>query len=312
MASARTPRSIEASTVRLSARVPARWPAATGRPRWRAQRPFPSMMIATDCATSGSSGPARGRTRLSVRIRVRRFTEGSEVPASDLHDLRFFVFQQLVDRRGVLVGELLPLLLRAPLLVVADVAVLDELLQMVHQVAADVPDRDPALLRVPAHELDELLAPLLGQLRDRQADYLAVVRRLEPELGLQDRLLDRLDLGRVERLHCEEARLRRVDRRHLLQRRLLAVVVDLDAVEQGRRGASRADAVELGTGRLDRLVHPPRGVLQQLVYLRHQFFPPVDMIVLTRSPSTMRRINHVSPCAPFFGLVVTIRSQMSR
>ena len=47
------PRSIAASTVRRSARVPARWPAAVGRPRCLAQRPLPSMMIATDSATSG-------------------------------------------------------------------------------------------------------------------------------------------------------------------------------------------------------------------------------------------------------------------
>ena len=42
-----TPRSSDASTVRWSARAPARCPAATGSPRFRAQRPFPSMMMAT-------------------------------------------------------------------------------------------------------------------------------------------------------------------------------------------------------------------------------------------------------------------------
>ena len=67
--------------------------------------------------------------------------------------------------------------LRRALLVVADVAVLDELLEVPHHVAADVAHRDAALLRHRAHDLDELLAPLLGQLRDRQADELAVVRR---------------------------------------------------------------------------------------------------------------------------------------
>src|SRR5690349_7413637 len=41
------PRSIDASTVRRSARVPAWWPSATGSPRRVAHRPLPSMMIAT-------------------------------------------------------------------------------------------------------------------------------------------------------------------------------------------------------------------------------------------------------------------------
>src|SRR5207237_1087131 len=67
--SERTPRSIAASTVRRSARVPARWPATTGRPRRLAQRPFPSMMIATDWATSGSSCSPTGRRAYRVRIR---------------------------------------------------------------------------------------------------------------------------------------------------------------------------------------------------------------------------------------------------
>ena len=68
-----TPRSIAASTVRRSAFVPARCPAATGRLRRRAQRPLPSMMIAIERATSGSScsGPAFAVPR--VRSFVMRF-----------------------------------------------------------------------------------------------------------------------------------------------------------------------------------------------------------------------------------------------
>ena len=89
---------------------------------------------------------------------------------SDLHDLGFFVLQQLVDRVDVLVGELLHLFLGAVLLVGPDLARVDELLQVVHDVAAHVADGDPALLGDVPDDLDELLAPLLGELRDRQAD----------------------------------------------------------------------------------------------------------------------------------------------
>src|SRR5207248_10374546 len=123
------PTSIAASTMRRTVRAPARWPAAVGRRRFRAQRPLPSRMIATDCATSGSAGSATGRARESVRIRAIRFT-GLGTPSSnrqpslagalDLHDLGFFALQELVDPRGVLVRELLHPPLGRPLLVVAD------------------------------------------------------------------------------------------------------------------------------------------------------------------------------------------------
>jgi len=41
------PESGAASTMRRTASTPARWPAARGIPREVAQRPLPSMMIAT-------------------------------------------------------------------------------------------------------------------------------------------------------------------------------------------------------------------------------------------------------------------------
>ena len=58
------------------------------------------------------------------------------------------------------------------------------------RVAAHVAHGYAALLREVAHDLDEFLATLLGQLRDRQPDDLAVVRRREPEVGLLDGALD--------------------------------------------------------------------------------------------------------------------------
>src|SRR6478735_6160134 len=217
-----------ASTVRRKARVPARWPSATGRPWRSAQRPLPSMMIATVRARSSPCGSLT--------------TRGSGArSASDLHDLRFLALQQLVDLVDVVVRELLDALLGPVLLVAAGVTLVDQLLEVVDRVAAHVAHGDLPLLRHVAHDLDELLAPLLGQLRDRQPDQLAVVRGREAEIGLLDRPLDRRDRVRVEGLDRQQARLRRADRRELLERCLLAVVVDLDAVERGRRGAAGAE-----------------------------------------------------------------------
>src|SRR6186997_2045800 len=98
-----------ASTVRLSARVPSRWPSATGRPWRSAQRPLPSMMIATVRARS---------SRCSSRT-----TRGFGAPsASNLHDLRFLALKQLVDLVDMVVRELLDALLGPVLLVAADLA----------------------------------------------------------------------------------------------------------------------------------------------------------------------------------------------
>src|SRR5581483_5271068 len=204
-----------------------------------------------------------------------------------LHDFGFFVLQQLVDRLRVLVRQLLDALLGAMLVVRADLAAVDEVLEVLHRVAPDLADGDAVLFREPAHDLDEILAPFLGQLRDRQADQLAVVRRRETEVGLLDRLLDRADRARVERLHGEHARLRHADRRELLQRRLRSVVVDLDAVKERRRGSARAHGVEGVARMLHGLSHPRLRVGDQLVDGCHVSYL-VSMTVPTCSPATTR------------------------
>src|SRR5262249_12381316 len=115
---------------------------------------------------------------------------GTASGASDLHDLRFLVLQQLVERLRVVVGELLDTPFPAPFFIIADLAVLAELLQVVHGVPSNVSHRDLALLRELPDDLHELLAALLVRLRHREADHLPVVRRRQAEVGLLDRLLD--------------------------------------------------------------------------------------------------------------------------
>src|SRR5215207_4044879 len=95
---------------------PALCPAARGRPCAAAQRPLPSMMIAT----------CRGRFKV----------------LSNLHDLFFFGREQLVDLRDVLVGELLHVALGATLVVLGDLFLLQQLLDVVHHVAAHVTHGD--------------------------------------------------------------------------------------------------------------------------------------------------------------------------
>ena len=185
------PRSIAASTMRRTVRAPARWPAAVGSRRRFAQRPLPSRMIATDCATSGRSSRSGGRSAgeradAGEELHHGGFHQTSMISAS----LRFSSSSiratcssvSFWTRASAARSSSSPTL-----------AVLDELLEVLDRVAAHVAHGDPALLGHLLHELDELLAALLGQLRDRQADQLAVVRRRQAEIGLLDRLLDLLD-----------------------------------------------------------------------------------------------------------------------
>src|SRR4051794_23353169 len=168
-------------TVCLRTFAPCRCPASTGSPRASAQRAFPSMMIATFTA------------------RMRR--------GANLEDLLLFVLEQLVDLVDALVGELLECFLRAGLIIAADLALLLELAQVVHDVAAHVADRDSTVLGDPADHADEFLTAFLGQLGNREADDLAVVAWCQAQVGLHDRLLDRLDRALVVGRDGEHPRL---------------------------------------------------------------------------------------------------------
>src|SRR5689334_24761853 len=86
-ASDATPRSIAVSTTGRSAREPARCPSATETPCSEAQRPLPSMMIATAWAASGRC--SSGLTSVPV--------PGTEAIGLDLHHIGLFVLQKLVD-----------------------------------------------------------------------------------------------------------------------------------------------------------------------------------------------------------------------
>jgi hypothetical protein len=126
----------------------------------------------------------------------------------------------------------------------------------VDDVAADVADGDPSLLGDAVDHLDELLAALLGELGDLQADHVAVVRGRQPEVGLHHRLLDRRDGGLVIWGDGEQAGVGGRDLGELLERRLGPIGVDRESVEQMRGGAARADGGELIPRRIDGFLHP--------------------------------------------------------
>src|SRR5580765_4578202 len=115
------------------------------------------MMIATRFATSSRGGVV---TRISSDALI---SAGSE-RSSDLHDFGFLVLQELVDRLRVRVGQLLYLLLRAALVVVAHVAVAHKFLQMPQGVPPNLANGDAMLLGHMADDPHQLLAPFLREL----------------------------------------------------------------------------------------------------------------------------------------------------
>src|SRR5438552_7026470 len=106
------------STMRRTTLTLARCPATRGMPRERAQRPLPSMMIATCCGEStiyvALAGPA----------------------TSDLQQLLLLVRHRMIDVGDMLVGELLDFLLRAPVIILRDELFLEHVLEFAHDLAA--------------------------------------------------------------------------------------------------------------------------------------------------------------------------------
>src|SRR5690349_13105802 len=93
------PSSCVARTTRRNASTPRRWPSARGSPRAAAQRPLPSMMMATCAGASDRSGPSvTGAAAF-------------DIGSTSLNRENFFFLgrQQLVDLGDRAVGRLLHL-----------------------------------------------------------------------------------------------------------------------------------------------------------------------------------------------------------
>src|ERR1700720_1849078 len=103
MVSQPTPDWIAASMARRTARAPSRWPAMRGSRLDAAQRPLPSMMMAT-CVGNASDGP--GTRGLGATLVA---TDIARIRPSDLTDVLFLLRQRHVHLLDVCVSELLHL-----------------------------------------------------------------------------------------------------------------------------------------------------------------------------------------------------------
>src|SRR6185436_5658971 len=84
---------------------PARWPMSRGTPRAFAQRPLPSMMIATCRGMFPRAISASALRGLGVRVGKR--SPDRRDRRSDFHDLCSLLLQQLVDLRDEAIRHLL-------------------------------------------------------------------------------------------------------------------------------------------------------------------------------------------------------------
>src|ERR1700722_13682298 len=282
------------------ARTPARWPATRGRWRCRAQRPLPSMMMPTWGGRSvrggggiGAGWGGRGVGGLGVRTprRLRPFRRGSP---SDLEDLSLLALDGVVDPGDELIGGLLDIGELGRDLVLAHVAILLDAAEVVDLVPADVAHRDARFLGLAVNHLDQLLAPLLRELRDGDPDHLAVVARVEAEIALLDRLLDGTERAAVVGRDDQHARLGNADPGDALKWRRGSVVVDVQPLQQRRGCAPGAHRHELAMEGLDALLH---ALVRVRDSLRDLLLWIVRLVAIghSASPSASTRVPICSP-----------------
>src|SRR5579863_7357976 len=182
----------------------------------------------------------------------------------DLEQLRFLVFEQLVHLGDIGVGELVELALGPADLVLASVAVLDQLVERVLRVPPDVADGDPAVLRLAVSDPDVLAPAFLGEFGEDHPDDRPVVRRIHAEITVADGLLDGAERGFVERLDHDHPGFGDVKRGQLVYRRLRPVILGRDLSEHCRMSTAGADAREFFLRDRDGLLHLLLGLEERL------------------------------------------------
>src|SRR5215213_7111102 len=177
---------------------------------------------------SGTLRPARpwSWADAGVSVVIGGLVAGDE--CSHLEQLGLLVPEQLVDGVGVLLGRRLQALLGTGHVVLSDLTVLLHPLELLLGVAAQVAHRDAALLGLVPRDLDVLLAPLLGELREDATDDLAVVGRVHVQVGVADRALDVAEGVHVVRRDQDHPRVLSRERGEALEGGRGPVVVDHD------------------------------------------------------------------------------------
>src|SRR5262249_34699320 len=132
---------------------------------------------------SGGALEGSGKGELTAPVAVdapsggrRRSCGGEKIPTPPGFEGFFFFYPRPpIQLAHVAVGHLLDLVMRPAIVVFGDGLVLQQLLDGLVAVPADVAHRHAMILGYSMKLLDQLLAALFGQRRNRDADDLAVV-----------------------------------------------------------------------------------------------------------------------------------------
>src|SRR5471032_1768696 len=175
--------------------------------------------------------------------------------ASNRHDFGFFRHNQPVDFRDVFIGELLDVIACTTFVVLRDFLVLYELLQLLVGVATQITYSNLGVFAFALDNLRQLAAAFFGQRGHGDADLIALVRVVQAQIRITDRLFHHRNHLLFPHLHADRTG---VDQRHVRDLRnghARAVVIHLDMVQQARVGTARTDLCEIVLERIDRLLH---------------------------------------------------------
>src|SRR5205085_1731578 len=143
----------------------------------------------------------------------------------------------------------------------------------IQPISPHMADRDARRFRILMRDLGKLLAAFLIQFRNAQADRLPFGVWRQPEIGSADALFDRMHQRAIPYLHRQQPRFRDGHGRHLIERHVTAIGLDLDMIDQPRRRAPRAQTAELLLEDRDRALHPPLEIVEIMRRCCHGFPP---------------------------------------
>ncbi len=183
--------------------------------------------------------PLRAAPAVPIQLRMRPSIIGPTVvllsPANGAHTARIScsLFAPILSTSAMYLSVCFSQAIVPRLRSSAEILLFLLVAQVVVGVAADVADGDLGLVALLVDDFDEVLAALLGQRGDDDAQGDAVIGGVEAEVALLDGLLDVADRLLIPRLDGDGAGVGGVDRGDVLQGLRRAIVFDGDALDQG-------------------------------------------------------------------------------
>src|SRR5450432_2037207 len=192
---------------------------------------------------------------------------------SDLEQLDFLVPQDVVDLPDIAMGEVVEFFLGAVHVVLAGLAGLFKFVERFLPVPTDVVDRDLRLLGLVARKFDVVTTPLFGELRNTHPDYVAVVGRIDAEIGIANRFLDRAQRSLVVRVDDDHPGVGDGEAGQLVERSHRSVVLDDDPREHPGMRTARANRRKAVLRDADGFVHLLLSLEESVVNHRNSLRP---------------------------------------